>query len=484
MEHVPLSLSRASPPPSRPAAESEANDEAAAGAHPSTSESDPSAPTNGVATLAPPPTLAESIHQTSSQTEHDSTLSTDFRQALESAGDPAAPSSTDAYPSNGDEDGETDVYAPQASSSRRRSRDPTDEGSTENNLASLRASVKRFRQVSAPEDDFAGPISVQRDDGLYTTANNPYVMPDLDILASYWSTAARSALRGRVAGLMRFFRLSGYIPPTAPGDMNPDDSQRRRLRVSRGYETWKCRACGIMLNPVCGETGNARKHISLKKCGGLFAPLEEAMLNDKDEEVRKVLIESGARVPGTEAASAAAARANGSTSAVPPGSQVVSSMQPPASDGAHPWFAGVNTGAAPSVLLPSTSGPRLGHLAAQKPHASNLTRPIFQQQADGSTVLIGWAPSDASSNPSSSSSAQNGSRAHNEPVPPIILPVPGQQPTPTFKAPSALAVAAYFLSIGQPAEHADSVPWRHLFDGLPGMPSVQEIREALQGSKQ
>ncbi|KAE8232666.1 hypothetical protein CF326_g2300 [Tilletia indica] len=372
---------------------------------------------------------------------------------------------------------------------------------------------KRARLSAVGDDQFDGPINVHKNGGLFSTAFNPYAMPDLDVLGTHWSTAARAALRGRVTGLMRFFRISGYLPPPARSENEPDDHSRKRMRVSRGYESWKCRACGTVLNPVCGETGNARKHISLGKCGGLFAPLESSLLFDQDPEVRDALLRNGARVlnaDGTPAVAQHAPSNPGNTAAAPSGLpgqesawfELANASAAEAERNAAAAAAAANAaanslpgqnGAGPSnVKLPGTTPQRRKSNVRFRPSdptgaspsnikaggadvsvsvgdtstASLSQTPVYQQQADGSVLLVGQQqlgamPASNSSNPALGPSA-------------IVI-------GPNFRAPSALAVASYFVAVGQPPEHADSLAWRYLFDGVQGMPSAQAIREAMRG---
>ncbi|CAD6977693.1 unnamed protein product [Tilletia controversa] len=374
-------------------------------------------------------------------------------------------------------------------SSQRR---PRESGSVSNgdddaDASRSRAAAKRARMSVATEEHFEGPINIHKNGGLFSTAFNPYAMPDLDVLATHWSTAARAALRGRVIGLMRFFRIAGYLPPPAKGDGEAERESRKAQRVSRGYESWKCRACGTVLNPVCGETGNARKHISLGKCSGLFSPLESALLFDQDEEVRGILQGSGARVMNsdgspvaplaptqTQPGASTAADAGATNGVPPPGSwfelAAVSAAEAernaamgilPAGDG------GMNPGAGASSIKGGGTDANAGDTSS-----SSLSQtPIYSQQADGSVILVGHNQSSGAL-PSSSSSPSNNVLGPSA----IVI-------GPAFRAPSALAVASYFVATGQPPEHADSLAWRYLFDGVPGMPSALAIREAMRGTQ-
>ncbi|KAK0529787.1 hypothetical protein OC834_003540 [Tilletia horrida] len=417
-----------------------------------------------------------------------------------------------------------------------------------------RAVGKRVRLSDAPEEEFAGPITVARGEHLYSTSFNPYAMPDLDVLAPHWSQAARASLSGRVQGLMRFFRIAGYLPPPAPAEDDPERLSRKRMRVSRGYESWKCRACGIVLNPVCGETGNARKHISLNKCGGVFAPLEAALLYDTDPEVREALARAGhgegngnaegsaapaesstaSAAASDETAQAAAWLMNGvtrpATSTAPPpaldaaadpvavaaasaaaaatataaaaaakngtaaGSPLTNFVTPArkksimrarasaaaASDTSmsSPNTSVVKAGATPASAGAGGAGESSSAIAGDVSTSSTTSAagapvPLYQQQADGSVVLVGY--NQTSTTPSTGMGTSNA--VGSAPAPPAIV------IGPAFRAPSALAVASYFVAVGQQPEHADSLPWRYLFDGVPGMPTVEAIRDAMRGTR-
>ncbi|KAL9939718.1 hypothetical protein V8E36_001535 [Tilletia maclaganii] len=391
---------------------------------------------------------------------------------------------------------------------------------------------KRHAFIEPPEEEFEGPISIHKNGGLVSTAFNPYAMPDLDVLATHWSTAARAALRGRVRGLMRFFRISGYLPPPAKIHNDPDSQSRKRIRVSRGYESWKCRACGIILNPVCGETGNARKHISLNKCGGLFAPLESALLHDTDEEVRAALAQGGARLLAPTPPSGRANGSNGTSTSVDDGVSAAAWLTAAAASADNPAMsqsgsASAGLSSSPgSAALPGPTSAQVQQMQLQQlnkrksqmrnrnsipaareglqspngnapagtdtartgadtsvpsvtqinptpaPSAASLTAngnvPVYQQQADGTAVLVGY-------NQASSAPAASSTSAAIPPPAPVII-------GPSFRAPSALAVASYFVAVGQPPEHAESLAWRFLFDGVPGMPTAQAIRDAMRGT--